>query len=41
MEWRHIMTPEDERLLFERHQATMDEHLQSAGVIADDSAHWQ
>ncbi|MEQ9948798.1 hypothetical protein [Pectobacterium aroidearum] len=45
MEWRHItlrpVTPEDGRFLFERRQATMDEHFQSASVIADDPAHWQ
>ncbi|KFX04720.1 acetyltransferase [Pectobacterium betavasculorum] len=36
-----LATPEDERFLFELRRATMDEHLQRAGVIADDSAHWQ
>ncbi|WP_113626566.1 GNAT family N-acetyltransferase [Pectobacterium peruviense] len=45
MEWRDITlrlaTSEDEGFLFELRRATMDEHLQKAGVIADDSAHWQ
>ncbi|MEQ9879912.1 hypothetical protein ABRP92_18195 [Pectobacterium aroidearum] len=45
MEWRRVTlrpaTPEDGQFLFERRQATMDEHFQSAGVIADDSARWQ
>ncbi|MFJ5442970.1 GNAT family N-acetyltransferase [Pectobacterium sp. CHL-2024] len=45
MEWRNITlrpaTPEDEQFLFELRRATMDEHLHRAGVIADDSAHWQ
>ncbi|MGR6771304.1 GNAT family N-acetyltransferase [Pectobacterium brasiliense] len=45
MEWRNITlrpaTPEDEQFLFELRRATMDEHLHKAGVIADDSAHWQ
>ncbi|GKV93705.1 GNAT family N-acetyltransferase [Pectobacterium aroidearum] len=45
MEWRNITlrpaTSEDERFLFELRRTTMDEHLQRAGVIADDSAHWQ
>ncbi|RYC42933.1 N-acetyltransferase [Pectobacterium zantedeschiae] len=36
-----LATPEDEGFLFELRRATMDEHLQKAGVIADDSAHWQ
>ncbi|MBN7764342.1 N-acetyltransferase [Pectobacterium brasiliense] len=45
MEWRNITlrpaTPEDEQFLFKLRRATMDEHLHRAGVIADDSAHWQ
>ncbi|WJM80561.1 GNAT family N-acetyltransferase [Pectobacterium brasiliense] len=45
MAWRNITlrpaTPEDEQFLFELRRATMDEHLHRAGVIADDSAHWQ
>lgn len=45
MEWRNITlrpaTPEDEQFLFKLRRATMDEHLHRAGVIADDTAHWQ
>ncbi|MEI7209065.1 GNAT family N-acetyltransferase [Pectobacterium carotovorum] len=45
MEWRNITlrlaTPQDEAFLFKLRRATMDEHLHRAGVIADDSAHWQ
>ncbi|KML66045.1 GNAT family N-acetyltransferase [Pectobacterium peruviense] len=45
MEWcdvtLRLATSEDERFLFELRRATMDEHLQKAGIIADDSAHWQ